>query len=133
MKNKIYKLAALLLIAMALVVLVSSCTKQESIAAVNPFAGLWKGVYTGANDHGTWEVTINVDGIVAGNITSPVVGKTYAASGTVSLNGELHMTLGSVTSGAAFNGVLSGSSSTGTWTNYTTSPPFSGNWTGNKQ
>ncbi|MEO6610563.1 MAG: hypothetical protein ABIT05_00465 [Chitinophagaceae bacterium] len=100
----------------------------------NPFAGHWKGTYTGANDQGTWDIVLDKDGFVTGNTVSTTFAQTNTASGVVSEQGQVSLliTIGTVIAGASFNGNMTGHSASGTWTNNTFTPPYTGTWTGSK-
>jgi len=123
------KISSKLLLLLAFVSIVA-CSKKEDIS---PFAGSWKGTYTGANDNGKWDAVINADGSATGNIKSTPSGLSYVATGQVASNGQFTLTAGTATSGAVFTGILSGTNATGSWVNNIVTPNYTGTWSGTKQ
>ena len=96
------------------------------------FAGNWQGIYSGNDDHGTWKVDIDQNGIAKGSSTSLVFSETFSLSGTVTPQGSIALTFGNATSGGSFNGTIQGNNASGKWENKMTNPAFSGTWSGNK-
>ena len=114
----------------AILMLISGCRPNT----IQPsFEGNWKGTYTGTGDNGSWEVVITSAGAVSGSATSITFSQTYSAVGTVTGNGQISITFGTASSGAVFQGTLSGNSGSGTWVNNSRTPPYTGSWSGKKQ
>lgn len=108
------------------------CCQTQYSSPDNPFAGNWKGTYTGTGDNGSWDIQVDKDGKVSGNVISTVFIQNFTATGTVSSAGQLSVTAGTVSSGAKFVGTLTGNTGSGTWVN-TGTPSYNGNWSGTKQ
>ena len=128
MKNKIFKLAFTLFVAL----LSFSCSNDNSSNTINQYQGTWSGIYTGAEDNGTWTAVVNSSGIATGTTTSTTFSSTYELNGAVNMEGVFAATVGSSTSGASFNGImLANGTASGTWLN--NSAQMNGTWTGSKQ
>lgn len=116
--------------------LLLSCEKPLT-APLSSFKGTWKGTYSGTNtgrqDNGTINIIITSTGEATGTATSAVFIQTFDIKGTVVSNGQITMTGGAVNSGATFNGSLSGTKGTGTWSNKSGVDNYTGNWTVTKQ
>jgi hypothetical protein len=112
---------------------ISSCSSSsdEDTSISSSFEGNWSGVYTGADDNGIWNMTVDGNGSISGTSTSKVFASTFEVSGNVQANGNLSVTVGTASSGATFVGEMRQSTASGTWNN--SSLNYNGNWTGNKQ
>ena len=93
------------------------------------FAGSWSGTYSGG-DAGTWNATIDADGIVEGEAFSNNLKQSLPLSGSIDNSGDFRATVGSATNGATFKGAFTQESSSGTWENK--AYEISGSWTGSK-
>jgi len=107
-----------------LVLAISACKKSDS----NPFKGTWSGTFTG-NDSGTWTVSVNDNGTVTGTGTSVVAASAFTISGRINNAGNLLATFGTSSLDGTFNGTMSGTTASGTWSNGI----YQGPWTGTKQ
>jgi hypothetical protein len=107
-----------------LVLAISACKKSDN----NAFEGTWSGTFTG-NDSGTWTVSVNDNGTVSGSGRSTVANTTFTISGRVNNAGSLLATFGTSSLEGTFNGSMSGTAVSGTWSNGN----YFGPWTGTKQ
>jgi hypothetical protein len=114
----------------AIIASLLSCKKKSN--EISPFAGHWEGVYSGADDHGAWAISIDANGAVTGSATSMVFAQTYQLSGVVNSSGNITLTFRTATSGGTFSGILQGSTGEGIWENNMVNPSYSGRWSGNK-
>jgi hypothetical protein len=123
----------LLLILLCLPLLFNSCEEEQSVAPptspASQFAGNWLGSFEGG-DTGVVTVSISISGVVSGTTNTGTPDEDII-SGTVTNNGALSATVGAVSTGAEFEGQLSGTSGTGTWSNY--GGLFFGTWSITKQ
>ena len=120
----------LLLILLCLPLLFNSCEEEQSVAPpASQFAGNWLGSFDGA-DTGVITVSISISGGVSGTTNTGTPDEDIV-SGTVTNNGALSATVGAVSTGAEFEGQLSSTSGTGTWSNY--GGLFFGTWSITKQ
>ena len=107
----------ILLILLCLPLLFNSCEEEQSVApSASQFVGNWLGSFDGA-DTGVVTVSISISGVVSGTTNTGTPDEDIV-SGTVTNNGALSATVGAVSTGAEFEGQLSGNSGTGTWSNY---------------
>ena len=106
----------------------TSCTKSGGDGGTNDcqFTGNWSGTYTG-DESGTLYGTISASCSVSGSVIRTGSAESYPASGSVTSSGNFSATVGSVSTGAVFEGQLSGNTGSGTWTN------LAENWTGTWQ
>lgn len=110
---------------------ISSCSSGEDNSNSTSFEGSWSGQYIGADDNGTWSMTVDGNGSISGTTTSNVFTDTFEVNGNVQANGNLSATVGSVSSGAIFVGVMLEDTASGSWANSNLNQ--SGKWTGAKQ
>jgi hypothetical protein len=109
----------------------ASCTKDEDDENSNcQFTGNWSGTYTG-DESGTLYGTISASCVVSGDVIPTGSGDSYPASGSVTNSGNFSATVGSVSTGAVFEGQLSGNTGSGTWTN--SAEGWTGTWQVSKQ
>ncbi|WP_445731103.1 hypothetical protein [Mariniflexile sp.] len=108
----------------------SSCSKNDDNQD-SKFQGTWTGTYTGAQDNGSWTANIDTNGKVTGTTSSTVYNNSLQLNGNISSSGEFIATAGSASNGAEFNGQMTTTSVTGTWSN--TTAGINGTWSGNKQ
>ena len=103
---------------LAVSIIFSACEEEEQSVAppASQFAGNWLGSFDGA-DTGVITVSISIGGGVSGTTNTGTPDEDIV-SGTVTNNGALSATVGAVSTGAEFEGQLSGTSGTGTWSNY---------------
>ena len=87
-------------------------TKEEA----SPFSGTWIGGFIG-DDNGKIFVTISTNGSISGT-TNTGAPNQDVITGTVTDNGGLSATVGTVSTGAKFEGQLSDNYGSGTWSNY---------------
>lgn len=118
------------LIFFGMLLLLQSCSKDNDTST---FKGNWKGKYSGASDAGTFKFSIDANSMASGSVTSTVFVQTFAGTGIVTNNGQLTLTFGTVTSGATFEGLLSGANATGTWVNNSSVVSYTGTWSGTKE
>jgi hypothetical protein len=111
--------------------IIFACSKQSNDHNFQ-FAGNWQGTYSGNDDHGTWKVDIDQNGIAKGSATSLVISETFQLTGTETDQGLIALTFGTATSGGSFTGTINGDKASGTWENKITNPIFSGTWSGKK-
>lgn len=121
----------ILLIAIILGLTTLSCSSNDDDNQKSEFEGEWVGTYTGALDNGTWTAIIDSNGKVTGTSTSSVFNASLQLNGNVSTSGTFIATAGSASNGAQFNGQMTESSGSGTWSN--SSSGTNGTWSGNKQ
>ena len=121
MKKTIY---LLLVIGISLV----SCNKSGGDGGIDDcqFTGNWSGTYSG-DESGTLYGIISATCVVSGDVIPAGSTFTYPANGSVTSGGNFSATVGSVSTGAVFEGQLSGNNGSGTWTN------SAENWTGTWQ
>ena len=102
----------------------ASCTKDEDDSGNNDcqFTGNWSGTYDGDETGTIYAVISNCN--VSADVIPTGSPDSFQANGSVTNSGNFSATVGSVSSGAVFEGQLSGNSGSGTWTN------LSENWTG---
>ncbi|MFV0304090.1 MAG: hypothetical protein ACK5IC_01250 [Moheibacter sp.] len=110
--------------------LLSCSNDDDNENQTSEFQGNWTGSFIGDEDNGTWSVTVDNNGSITGTVTSNVFTVTWDANGTVLANGTLNMTVGTATSGATFEGTMSGNDASGIWNN--TGAEMNGTWTGTK-
>ncbi|QMU63833.1 MAG: hypothetical protein GKR88_05695 [Flavobacteriaceae bacterium] len=109
----------------------TSCSNNnDNETQISEFQGNWNGTYTGSEDNGNWSMNVNEEGIITGTATSTDSNDVYDVNGNVQENGNLNVTLGTVTSGATFVGTMNENTTNGTWQN--TSENISGIWSGSK-
>ena len=122
----------ILLITIILAMITLSCSSNDdNDNPTSEFQGIWTGTYSGEADSGTWTANIDSNGEVTGNTNSSVFNVSLQLNGNISSNGAFTATAGSASNGAEFNGQMTGTNGSGTWTN--TNAGFSGNWSGSKQ
>ncbi|WP_296701810.1 hypothetical protein [Algoriphagus sp.] len=95
------------------------------------FIGNWAGEFSGDVDHGTWTMTIVVDGTISGIAISEVWEENYKMEGQVSRKGDLKLTVGTVSGGAIFTGQIENGIISGEWSNE--DQGLKGTWSGTKQ
>ena len=115
MKNKIYLLLVILMVFIG-------CSKGGSSDSNCIYDGYWTGTYSG-----------DESGIVYGSISNCSISgyvddgiDSYPVSGSVTNNGAFSATAGSASTGAVFQGQLSGNTGSGTWIN--ASAGLQGTW-----
>ena len=114
---------------LAVSLIFSACDKEENIIN-NPFAGDWSGVYWGG-ESGVWSGTVTSSGNFVDGVIVSSDEDYYLASGSVSNSGAFDLVIGTVTTGAVFEGNATGNTIIGTWENSLES--LEGNWSGNKE
>jgi hypothetical protein len=99
------------------IIFLTSCSSGggDSVTACQ-FTGNWSGTYTG-DESGTLHGTISASCAVSGDVIPSGSAVSYPASGSVTSGGNFSATVGSVSTGAVFEGQLSGNTGSGTWTN----------------
>lgn len=109
-----------------------SCSQEfGDLDPDSEFIGNWAGEFSGDVDHGTWTMTIVVDGTISGLAVSDVVEQTYKMDGQVSRKGSLKLTVGTVSGGSVFNGQIENGIISGEWSNE--GQGLKGTWSGTKQ
>lgn len=104
-----------------------ACKKTDS--ANNPFAGSWSGQFSGT-DSGTWTINISNNGTISGTGFSNVYAGQFEIEGRVNNAGNLLATFGTTSLDGVFNGVLTGRTGSGTWSN---GSYYNGTWSGSKR
>lgn len=99
-------------------------------------AGNWEGTFEGP-DNGTWQLTIQEDGTLAGFIQSQnVPGLDFPGAGTLSPDGTMKAVIDLSGAGlnqrAELNGTIVGNNVTGTWINEVFGPGVGGAMKGSK-
>lgn len=119
-----------LLFTFAIITLFTTSCKEEHSAFKN-HEGTWTGTYFG-EDYGTWNVTINNEGVVNGVARSDSFPKfPFSIVGTVNTNGDFEAS-GDVFMGKVdFTGVLNENHAYGDWVN--DSSWVRGMWAGTKR
>ena len=118
------KKVSLILCVITCVITMSSCSNDDDNTGQNIFNGEWSGTYSG-DSSGSWTVNISSQGVIDGFADGLKV------TGTVSSQGDFDATVGDVSGGSKFTGVLNGNQGSGTWSNATTNE--SGTWQGMRQ
>ena len=96
------------------------------------YEGSWKGSYTGADDSGEWEVSINDEGEVEGTARSEQFPDyPFPLEGVISETGKFDATASFFGQKVEFVGQAQEETASGTWENVT--GEFSGKWKGGKQ
>lgn len=99
-------------------------------------AGVWEGTFEGP-DNGTWQLTLQPDGSLAGFIRSQnIPGIDFPGSGILAPDGTLTAVIDLTVAGsnekAELNGTVVGNTVTGTWFNEAFGPGVGGSMTGSK-
>ena len=118
---------------LAVSIIFSACEEDTPLQALgnnNPFAGNWSGVYSGG-ESGIWSGTVTSSGNFINGVIVSSDQDYYLASGSVSNSGTFDLVMGTVTTGAVFEGNATGNNIIGTWENALES--LEGNWSGNKE
>ena len=115
---------------LAVSIIFSACEKEEENNINNPFAGDWSGEYWGG-ESGDWNGTVTSSGNFIDGVIVSSTEDIYLATGSVSNSGVFNLVIGTVTTGAVFEGNATGNTIIGTWENALDS--LEGNWSGNKQ
>jgi ankyrin repeat protein len=99
-------------------------------AGISVYAGNYSGNYTG-DDNGPFQVVVDQDGNVKLNGKSLRSNQTFMGNGKISSDGSLGISLGSISTGATFQGSINPKTGAmfGTWKN----SGQTGNFSGNKQ
>jgi len=105
-----------------------ACSSDDDY--VSEYQGIWSGRYTGNEDEGKWELTVDTKGNITGILTSDVIVQTFQLGGKVKKDGKLNLAIGNVSSGASFSGEMSGELASGTWV--IESENLSGEWSGSR-
>ena len=94
------------------------------------YVGSFSGSYTG-DDTGTWNIETNENGEITGTAKSNKYNEEYEITGNVDPDGSLLMTVGSISTGSGFSGVIDSNTGEieGTWTNVYLN--FNGQFSGN--
>jgi len=117
----------LLIILITIPLIFNSCKKEDDDSTSDcQLAGNWSGTYTG-DESGTIYAVISASCAINADVIPAGLGVSYPASGSVTNSGNFSATVGSLSTGAVFEGQLSGNSGSGTWVN------SSENWTGTWQ
>lgn len=120
----------LLLLTLAFTLFACSGGDDLNNSATNSvFQGEWSGTFSG-DDNGTWTGTVDENGNIIGVAISTTFNDTYTASGTFSSDGNVSITVGSVDTGALFEGQATSNTVTGTWVN--SGAMMNGIWSGSK-
>lgn len=125
MKKSISKLSIVVLLILA----ITACSDDDSNPAAVPFAGEWSGTFSGG-DSGTWAISIDPNGTVAGEVFSNNLQGFLDVNGTIDTSGDFRATAGSAENGATYTGVFTTNSSSGQWEN--TADSISGTWEGSR-
>jgi hypothetical protein len=118
------------LLTLCLLIIASSCSKDDNETPDSPFKGEWNGVFSG-DDTGSWEATISANGTIIATTFSEEFGN-YTAEGKISADGDVSLTFGSVSTGATFTGTFSETSAQGKWVNNSGYDDIIGKWRGFK-
>ena len=120
----------LLLLTLAFTLFACSGGDDDNNSTTNSvFQGEWSGTFSG-DDNGTWTGTVDENGNLIGVAISTTFNVTYTASGTFSSDGNISITVGSVDTGALFEGQATSNTAIGTWVN--TGAMMNGSWSGSK-
>ena len=115
--------------------IIFSACKEEENNPDSPFIGYWSGDYSGDDDFGRWNGTIDANGDINGTANSTSTNSNFPASfvlnGTVTNSGSFTAAIGVGSSGINFIGQLSGNSGNGTWSSTTNG--WTGTWQGYNQ
>lgn len=103
---------------------------SQSSTLNNPYIGNYSGNYTG-DDNGSFQISIAENGNISLNGRSSQNNQTFSGSGKVNSDGSLGVALGSISSGAIFQGSVNSKTGSlyGTWKN----AQQAGNFSGSKQ
>ena len=120
----------LLLLTLAFTLFACSGGDDDNNSTTNSvFQGEWSGTFSG-DDNGTWTGTVDENGNIIGVAISTTFNDTYTASGTFSSDGNVSITVGSVDTGALFEGQATSNTVIGTWVN--SGAMMNGIWSGSK-
>ena len=126
MNNAMKKILFILLTAVLLI----GCSRSDDDNKNTSYDGRWTGTFSG-DDSGSFAVDIKL-GSVSGSAQSAKYNMSFSITGTVDTSGKMTATFGQTNSGSVFNGTLSGSSGSGSWTNTVANPTLKGSWTAKK-
>ena len=112
----------------------TSCSGDDAINKEEDiflkYKGIWNGTYLG-DDEGTWTATIDETGHFSGTVTSDNFNTSFVLEGNVDQKGKLMAVYkNSGTEIGIFEGNITKTSGTGTWTNRTSN--LQGSWAGEK-
>ena len=109
-----------------------SCKKDKDQQTF-PYAGNWGGTYTSSMFiSGTWDAVISTDGKFTGTASNPIDSSvTVEVLGTVNSAGVIDAEYKYATITASFDGQITGTQVTGTWSTDTLG--ISGTWVGAKK
>ena len=117
----------LLYTSLAVLLIFSTCKKEEEENHSSPFVGYWSGNYSGDYD-GQWNANISSAGEIDGGAYSVDLPEGVDLNGTVTNSGDFTAIIGTGSLGINFIGQLSGNSGSGTWSSSTDSSV--GTWEG---
>ena len=128
MKTFIRNSTVIFLISLIIGISAIACSSDDNY--VSEHQGIWRGTYTGNEDEGRWELTVDQKGNITGILTSGIIVQTFQLGGKVKKDGKLNLAIGNVSSGASFSGEMSGDSARGVWS--IESENLHGEWSGTR-